>query len=143
MFYSESTIDVRYPDCDAMGIVHHAIYPYWYEIARMDFFAACGYPYSYTHAYGVDPAMVSLELKYKAPVRYPGSVTVRTTPTACAPKKLGLHYAVYFGENPDPVAEADSFHIWTGPDMKSYDLQQNLPEVYAAIHKAWETCQEA
>ena len=42
---SESHIDVRYPDCDPMGIVHHAVYPIWYEIARMDFFSAVGYPY--------------------------------------------------------------------------------------------------
>lgn len=134
----ESKIDVRYPDCDAMGIVHHAIYPYWYEIARMDFFAACGYPYTYTHAYGVDPAMVSLELKYHAPVRYPGTVTVLTRATFCAPKKLKLHYTVQISGDEKVVAEADSFHIWTGPDMRSYDLEKNLPEVYKAISGAVE-----
>ena len=134
----ESKVDVRYPDCDAMGIVHHAIYPYWYEIARMDFFAACGYPYTYTHAYGVDPAMVSLELKYHAPVRYPGTVTIHTRAVFCAPKKLKLHYTVQTKDSETIAAEAVSFHIWTGPDMRSYDLEKNLPEVYKAISDAVE-----
>ena len=40
---TQCDIDVRYPDCDAMGIVHHAVYPIWYEIARMDFFEKMGF----------------------------------------------------------------------------------------------------
>ena len=75
---TQCDIDVRYPDCDAMGIVHHAVYPIWYEIARMDFFEKMGFAYPDMHALGVDPPMVSLELKYRAPVTYPGRVTVRT-----------------------------------------------------------------
>ena len=43
---SETIIDVRYPDCDPMGIVHHAVYPIWYEAARMDFFKKMGFSYS-------------------------------------------------------------------------------------------------
>ena len=87
---TQCDIDVRYPDCDAMGIVHHAVYPIWYEIARMDFFEKMGFAYPDMHALGVDPPMVSLELKYRASVTYPGRVTVRTRMLSCAPKKLEL-----------------------------------------------------
>ena len=69
---SVSHIDVRYPDCDPMGIVHHAVYPIWYEIARMDFFAAVGYPYEAMNQEGINPPMVNLNLQYASPVRYPG-----------------------------------------------------------------------
>ena len=54
---TQCDIDVRYPDCDAMGIVHHAVYPIWYEIARMDFFEKMGFAYPDMHALGVDPRM--------------------------------------------------------------------------------------
>ena len=30
-------IRVRYSDVDRMGVVHHAVYPLWYEMAREDF----------------------------------------------------------------------------------------------------------
>ena len=134
----ESRIDVRYPDADPMDIVHHAVYPLWYEIGRMDFFKACGYPYTYTHEFGVNPAMVNMELKYHFPVRYPGTVTLRTRVTRCEPKKVEFRYAVYIDGRDEPVAEAVSFHIWTGPDMKSYNMEENLPECYAAYKAACE-----
>ena len=52
---TETTIDVRYPDCDRMGIVHHAVYPVWYEIARMDFFAKMGFSYADMNRMGINP----------------------------------------------------------------------------------------
>ena len=30
--YSESKIVVRYAETDRMGIVHHSVYPIWYEL---------------------------------------------------------------------------------------------------------------
>ena len=132
------TIDVRYPDCDAMGIVHHAVYPIWYEIARMDFFEKIGIPYSDTHALGVDPAMVSLNLTYAAPVRYPGCVTVVTRMLSCAPKKLELGYEIWREGDEKLCAAATSFHIWTGPDMKSYNMEENDPAAWEKIKAALE-----
>ena len=75
---TETVIDVRYPDCDPMGIVHHAVYPVWYEIARMDYFEKLGFGYSAMHEKGIDPPMVDLHVQFKASVRYPGKVVVRT-----------------------------------------------------------------
>ena len=133
---TETHIDVRYPDCDPMGIVHHAVYPVWYEIARMDFFAKLGFGYSAMHEKGIDPPMVDLHVQYKASVAYPGAVTVRTKATYCAGKKLRLHYETYCGEK--LVNLCDSFHIWTGPDHRSLDLSEALPEVYARLTAALE-----
>jgi acyl-CoA thioester hydrolase len=133
---TQCTIDVRYPDCDAMGIVHHAVYPIWYEIARMDFFAKMGFSYSDMHALGIDPPMVDLHLQYAAPARYPGQVTVTTKLVAYAPKKLTLEYAVTFEGR--QIATATSLHIWTGPNGKSLDMAANHPDIYAKIEAAHE-----
>lgn len=137
---SESVIDVRYPDCDPMGIVHHAVYPVWYEIARMDYFEALGFGYSKMHEKGIDPPMVDLHVMYKAPVRYPGTVTVKTKATFAAPKKLRLHYETYY--NNEMVNACDSFHIWTGPNGRSLDMEKNLPEVYEKLTAAVEPIDE-
>ena len=134
---TETRIDVRYPDCDMMGIVHHAVYPIWCEVARMDFFARIGLPFSETHALGIDPPMVSLNLQYHAPVRYPGTVTVRTRMTRYAPKKLELRYDVIPDGQDAPAVTVTSVHIWTGPDMKSLDMERTHPDFYARIAAAW------
>ena len=89
---SETKIVVRYPDTDAMGIVHHAVYPIWYEVARMDFFAQLGFPYTAMHEKGINPPMVNLNVSFKATVSYPGTVTIRTRCAAFGPKKLKLAY---------------------------------------------------
>ncbi len=133
---TQCAIEVRYPDCDAMGIVHHAVYPIWYEIARMDFFAKMGFSYSDMHALGINPPMVNLNLNYASPVTYPGTVTVRAKMLSCAPKKLELAYEVFRPGEDRPCASATSFHIWTGPDMKSYDMAARQPEVWAKIQAA-------
>lgn len=132
----ESKIDVRYPDIDPMGIVHHAVYPVWYEIARMGMFAAIGFSYSDMRALGVNPPMVNLNLNYNSMVTYPGTVCIRTRIISYAPKKLELFYQVFFGDSGKPAADAKSFHIWTGPDNKSIDMQANFPDVYNRIANA-------
>lgn len=133
---AETVIEVRYPDCDRMGIVHHAVYPVWYEIARMDFFAKMGFSYSDMNALGINPPLVELDLKYKTPATYPGTVVVKTRMTAHAPKKLELSYETW--SDGKLCGTARTFHIWTGPDMKSLDMQSAHPNVYARIEAAQE-----
>lgn len=134
---TETTVSVRYPDCDPMSIVHHAVYPVWYEIARMDYFQKIGFGYADMHALGIDPPMVDLHVQYKSTVSYPDEVTIRTKATFCAPKKLRLHYECFRGDA--LVNTADTFHIWTGPDHRSLDLEKALPEIYAKLLSAVES----
>ena len=133
---SETIIDVRYPDCDPMGIVHHAVYPIWYEAARMDFFKKMGFSYTDMNAFGINPPMVELNLRYMAPVTFPGSVTIKAKMTMYAPKKLELQYEAWF--QGVLCGTARSFHIWTGPDMKSLDMEAAHPYVYEKIKAACE-----
>lgn len=136
---TETHIDIRYPDCDPMGIVHHAVYPVWYEIARMDFFAKHGFPWSRMNELGIDPAMVNLDLNYLAPLYYPGSVTVRTTLLQLEGKKIKLQYECFCGER--CVNRATSFHIWTErreQGLKSIRLDEALPETYAVLERVKE-----
>lgn len=34
---SLSPITARYAETDRMGVIHHAVYPVWYEVARTDY----------------------------------------------------------------------------------------------------------
>jgi acyl-CoA thioester hydrolase len=138
MLQTTTQIDVRFPDCDRMGIVHHAVYPIWYEVARMDFFKELGFSFTDMNALGVNPAMVDLHLQYKAPASYPQTVTVTTRMGQYAPKKLELFYELRDVSGGEPINTARTFHIWTGPDGKSYDMEVNLPDAYEKIKKAAE-----
>lgn len=125
-----TTIDVRYPDCDSMQIVHHAVYPIWYEIGRIDFFEQMGFGYKASKALGIDPAMVNLEINYGAPVTYPGKVTLKTHCTLCSGKKLAFRYELFRQGEDKPCSTAKSFHIWV-KDGKSVNIEADYPEMFS------------
>ena len=133
----ETNIDVRYPDCDQMGIVHHAVYPIWYEMGRMDFFEKCGCGYTKSKGFGVDPAMVNLELNYGAPVTFPQTVTLKTICTLLEGKKIAFRYEVWVDGAAKPNATAKSFHVWV-KDGKSINVETDVPEMFAAYKSAVE-----
>ena len=56
--------------------------------------------------------------------------------TMYAPKKLELQYETWFQGT--LCGTARSFHIWTGPDMKSLDMEKEHPNVYEKIKAACE-----
>lgn len=130
---TKTHIEVRFPDCDRMGIVHHAVYPIWYEMARMDFFQELGFSFSEMNSIGVNPAMVDLHLQYKKSATYPQSLYIITRMGEYAPKKLELFYETYDPQSDTPINTARTFHIWTGPDNKSYNIEENLPQIYEKI----------
>jgi acyl-CoA thioester hydrolase len=135
---TETIIDVRYPDCDQMAIVHHAVYPIWYEMGRMDFFEECGFGYAKSKSLGIDPAMVNLELNYGQPVRFPQTIRLRTRCVLLQGKKLGFRYEVLPMDGDKPLATAKSFHIWV-KDGSSVNIETDAPEMFAAYKAKLET----
>lgn len=134
----QTHIETRYPDADQMGIVHHAVYPLWYEIARMNVFSEIGFPFTEMRALGINPAMVNLNMQYSAPAYYPDKLIVKSFIKSFAPKKLELSYAIYRMDDGSQISSAISFHIWTGPDMKSISIEKTLPNVYEKIRNSAE-----
>ena len=118
-----------------MGIVHHAVYPLWYEMGRMDWCAAVGFPYVEMHKVQINPTMVNLNVTYKVPVSYPDTVTVRTWCQAFGPRKLELAYETIRSDG-TPVNSAVTFHLWTGPDNKVLDLARTQPGFYQRLRAA-------
>lgn len=132
----KTEIEVRFPDCDTMGIVHHAVYPIWYEMGRMDFFKTCGFGYSESRKLGIDPAMVNLNLNYGRAVSYPDTVFLYTKLTTLQGKKIGFSYEVK-DKDDNLIASATSFHIWVRGG-KSLNIEDEVPEMFAAYKKALE-----
>lgn len=124
-------IDVRYPDCDSMQIVHHAVYPIWFEMGRLDFFSKAGFDYKASKALGIDPAVVSLEINYGAPVKFPERVLLKTSCTLCSGKKIAFSYELFREGEDKPCSSAKSFHIWV-KDCKSCNIEAEQPQMFSA-----------
>jgi acyl-CoA thioester hydrolase len=66
------TIDVRvrYAECDPMGVVHHTVYPVWFEMARTELLRVSGTPYAQLESQGLLIMVVQMNVKYRRPAKY-------------------------------------------------------------------------
>ena len=124
--------EVRYSECDQGGVVHHAVYPIWFEEARKDFFEKAGMPFSELDARGILPPLVDLHVQYRSPVRYPGHIMIETFVSDYSPKKIELTYHLYYEKK--LVSEATTLIVWTTKnEVKTLNMQETYPDLYDII----------
>jgi acyl-CoA thioester hydrolase len=67
MIRFQTTIKVRYYECDPMGVVHHSNYIRYFECARNEMMDAWGYTVEQCQADGITFPMASAELRFHRP----------------------------------------------------------------------------
>jgi acyl-CoA thioester hydrolase len=92
-------IRVRYCECDPMGVVHHTVYPVWFEMGRTELLRSTGRTYRDMESAGLLLAVVKLEVTYRAPARYDDLVTLRTTLTRVGAVKIEHAYELFRGDD--------------------------------------------
>lgn len=88
-------IRARYPECDPMGLVHHAVYPVWFEMGRTEMLRAAGGCYRDLEAAGVFLAVVRLEARYRRPARYDDLLRLETVLLSAGPVKIEHRYRLW------------------------------------------------
>ncbi|QQE11667.1 acyl-CoA thioesterase [Planctomycetota bacterium] len=80
----EIDVRVRYPECDPMNVVHHAVYPVWMEMARTELLRKRGFNYSDVEKSGIFFAVANMNVKYLKPAFYDDELMVhaKVKPTA-------------------------------------------------------------
>jgi len=120
-------IRVRYAETDAMGIVHHAVYPVWMELGRSDLLRKMGQGYSEWEAQGVFITVAELRVKYRAPARYDQQVSIRTWVKEAGRRKIVFGYEVT--RDATRLAEGETVHLVMGPDGRN----RTLPDAMLAL----------
>lgn len=88
-------IRVRYCECDPMGVVHHTVYPVWFEMGRTELLRSTGRTYRDMEAQNMLLAVVKLEVVYKQPARYDEVVQLRTTLARVGAVKVEHTYEIW------------------------------------------------
>ncbi|OQY25325.1 MAG: 4-hydroxybenzoyl-CoA thioesterase [Desulfobacteraceae bacterium 4572_35.2] len=78
MMEHRTQIRVRYAETDAQGIVHHAVYPVWFEEGRSDFLRKVDVAYSQWEQQGYFVVVVDLASRFAKPAYYENNLTVVT-----------------------------------------------------------------
>lgn len=82
-----------------MGVVHHTVYPVWFEMGRTELLRQTGRTYREFEEAGIFLAVVRLEASYKRPARYDDVVQLRTTLAKVGAVKVEHTYELWRGED--------------------------------------------
>jgi len=73
------TVVPRYAETDRGGVVHHSVYPVWFEMGRTELLRANGLVYKDLELAGVFFVVARLGIKYRRPAQYDEQLTLETT----------------------------------------------------------------
>jgi acyl-CoA thioester hydrolase len=103
---SEIRIRVNYSETDQMGVVYHARYLVWLDIARTEHLRASGMSYRDLEAAGLRLAVSEVAVRYRQPARYDDPVRVRCWVRNLASRRVDFGYAVEHVEDDRLLATA-------------------------------------
>lgn len=128
---AQMKVRARYAETDQMGIIHHAVYPVWYEEARSDYCRQIGLPYSQMEKLGVMNPLLSLECRYLRPCRYEDQVLVKTWISELSASRIRFCYALYLPEEDMPVHLGSTQHAWVDAHtFRPLNLKKKYPQWY-------------
>lgn len=134
---SRSNIVVRYAETDQMGVVHHAVYPVWYEVARTDFIKQVGMTYSQMEEMGIMLPLIDLQCKYLLPAHYEDELFVEVSIAELTRVKIVFCYEVYHSDG-RLLNRGSTTHAWTNKELRPISLKKHFPEVYSLVQRAKE-----
>jgi acyl-CoA thioester hydrolase len=82
----------RYAETDKGGVVHHSVYPVWFEMGRTELLRANGLAYKDLESAGVFFVVAELSIKYRRPAHYDEQLQLETTCTAVSSAKVEHAY---------------------------------------------------
>ena len=103
-------VAVRYFETDQMGVVHHANYLVWFEVARTDLCARSGFPYAEIERLGYRLMNSALNVRYRSPARYGEVVTVVCWIERLASRAVHFNYEVR--RDTELLATGSTEHVW-------------------------------
>lgn len=86
------TIVPRYAETDQGGVVHHSVYPVWFEMGRTELLRANGLAYKDLEQAGVFFVVAELHIKYHRPARYDEQLQLVTRCSSATASKIEHTY---------------------------------------------------
>ncbi|MEE0762240.1 MAG: thioesterase family protein [Acutalibacteraceae bacterium] len=134
MKISKTELTVRYAETDQMGIVHHSVYPIWYEAGRTDYIKMFGISYTEMEAAGVMMPLINLTCHYGIPAKYEDVVVVETRATKLSAAKMVLYYEVKRKSDGVLLGSGTTEHGFVdSKTFKPINVKKKLPELFAMI----------
>lgn len=128
----EVDIDVRYAETDQMGVVHHATYLVWYEVARTRFCAEAGKPYPEIEALGYFLIITQAHQEYRLAASYGDTVRVACWLDWVASRSLQFGYEVKRGNQ--VLSVGYTRHLWVRRESRRpCSMPESLRDIFLPL----------
>lgn len=122
--------EVKYYECDRMGVTHHSNYIRFMEEARIDWMDRLGYGFDRMEAEGVVSPVVSLSCKYKSTTTFKDIIEISIEVESLSELKISFAYTMRCRGK--VVCTASSTHCFL-ESGRPVVLARRFPGLYAAI----------
>jgi len=102
------TIIPRYCETDQAGVVHHTVYPIWFEMGRTELLRANGVAYKKLEQAGIYFVVADLSVKYRRPALYDEELHLKTIASKVTAARVEHTYQLINAENQIILAEGAS-----------------------------------
>jgi acyl-CoA thioester hydrolase len=82
----------RYAETDKAGVVHHSVYPVWFEMGRTELLRANGIAYKELEKAGIAFVVAQMSIKYRRPAMYDEKLQLETECSAVTAGKVEHNY---------------------------------------------------
>ena len=130
---SELTVRVNYSEVDQMGVVYHARYIVWLDMARTEHLRRAGTTYREMEASGYRLVMGELQMRYRQPARYDDLVRVRCWVRELASRRVTFGYAIERADDGLLLATATTAMLVLNADMSPTRLPETIRSVLMEV----------
>lgn len=102
------TIIPRYCETDQAGVVHHTVYPIWFEMGRTELLRANGVAYKKLEQAGIFFVVADLSVKYRRPALYDEELDLTTTASNVTAARVEHKYELKHAKTKILLAEGSS-----------------------------------
>ena len=129
---TETMIRVNYSETDQMGVVYHARYLVWMDVARCEHVRQAGISYGELEQRGFRLVVGELRIRYRRPARYDDQVRVRCWVREALPRRITFGYALDLPQRNTLVATAETAMMVLGKDLSWSRLPPEVIELLPA-----------
>lgn len=114
------TIEItpRYAETDKAGVVHHSVYPVWFEMGRTELLRVNGLAYRNLEAAGVFFVVAELRVKYRRPAFYDEKLLLETSCSTVTASRVEHTYRLTRSSAGTLLAEGSSILACVDADGK-------------------------
>jgi acyl-CoA thioester hydrolase len=124
---------VNYSETDQMGVVYHARYLVWLDVARTEHIRVAGMSYRDLEEAGLRLAVSEVALRYLLPARYDDRVRIRCWVRDLPSRRIDFGYALDHADDGRLLATAFTSLLALDRDMNLTRLPERVRRAMRAI----------